>query len=603
MILSKSAIVRINGNQIKRYRDLGYDFKTNDLVDIKIEHLNDLSSALVDVVCDFCGSNKIVKYIDYKKNIKKYNLYACSRKCSAQKSKQTFLEKYGVTNYMKTDEYKEKTKKTNLEKYGVEHYSKTNESKERIKQTNLEKYGVEYYMQSESYRIKYTQTCLDKYGESHYSKTDDFIVKFNTTCLKKYGVEYYSQTNECKERVKKTSMDRYNSEYYMQTYEYNERVKQTSMRKYGVEHHSKADIVKNKNKQTCINRYGVSSYVQSECFHSNTIIGNDVNYIKYLGNNISLFNCDNLHTFEIDVDNYHSRIIKGIPLCTVCNPIGEQSSIKEKMLLEYIQSIYNSEIISGYRDGLEIDIYLPELKIGFEFNGLYWHSNKYKEKNYHINKTNYFKERNIRIIHVLEDDWTYKQDIVKSQISNLLKNNTNKIFARKCVVKLVDTKEARQFLDGNHIQGIVNSKLKLGLYYNGELVSIMTFDRFEGRKKMEDGGWNLSRFCNKINTNVVGGASKLLNHFIKNYDVSRIVSYADKDWSIGNLYYTLGFNNIGGNGPDYKYIVDNKRVHKSRYKKSKLGIKGKSMTESERMKELNVYRIYDCGKIKFEKVI
>ena len=131
----------------------------------------------------------------------------------------------------------------------------------------------------------------------------------------------------------------------------------------------------------------------------------------------------------------------------------------------------------------------------------------------------------------------------------------------------------------------------------------MTFDTFEGRKKMEEAGYNLSRFCNKINTNVVGGASKLLSYFIKVYEPSRIVSYADKDWSIGSLYYTLGFENIGGNGPDYKYIVDGKRVHKSRDKKSRLGIQGTSITEHQETKRLGIHRIYDCGKIKFEKVI
>ena len=207
-------------------------------------------------------------------------------------------------------------------------------------------------------------------------------------------------------------------------------------------------------------------------------------------------------------------------------------------------------------------------------------------------KTNYFKERGIRIIHIWEDDWIFKQNIVKSQISNLLKNNSNNIFARKCLVKLVSIKETRTFLDDNHIQGFVSSKIKLGLYYNNELVSIMTFDSFEGRKKMEEGGYNLSRFCNKLGYNVVGGASKLLAYFIKNYNPTRIVSYADKDWSIGNLYYTLGFKNVGENGPDYKYIVDNKRVHKSRYKKSRLST---TLTESVIMN-----RIYDCGKIKFE---
>ena len=131
----------------------------------------------------------------------------------------------------------------------------------------------------------------------------------------------------------------------------------------------------------------------------------------------------------------------------------------------------------------------------------------------------------------------------------------------------------------------------------------MTFDQSEGRLKMDNSGYNLSRFCNKINTNVVGGASKLLSYFIKVYKPSRIVSYADKDWSIGSLYYTLGFENIGGNGPDYKYIVDGKRVHKSRYKKSRLGIQGTSITEHQETKRLGIHRIYDCGKIKFEKLL
>ena len=174
------------------------------------------------------------------------------------------------------------------------------------------------------------------------------------------------------------------------------------------------------------------------------------------------------------------------------------------------------------------------------------------------------------------------------------------IFARKCIIKEVDTKIARKFLDDNHIQGMVNSSIKIGLYYNEELVSIMTFDSFEGRKKMEEGGYNLNRFCNKLGYNIIGGASKLLAYFIKNYNPTRIVSYADKDWSIGNLYYTLGFNNILESKPDYKYIVDNKRVHKSRYKKSNLKIQDTDITEAQATRRLGISRIYDCGKIKFE---
>jgi hypothetical protein len=306
------------------------------------------------------------------------------------------------------------------------------------------------------------------------------------------------------------------------------------------------------------------------------------------------------HQFQISSDNYLHRINSKNPLCTICYPIGDNRSIKEKELLSFIRTIYNGVIITSYRDILEIDIYLPELKIGFEFNGLYWHSNEWKEKNYHSKKTNHFRDRGIRIIHIWEDDWDNRKEIVKSQIGNIF-GLSNRIFARKCTVKeILDTIVVKDFLNKNHIQGSVKSVFKLGLYYEDKLVSIMIFDNFEGRRKMEDGGWNLSRFCNKVNTSVVGGASKLLNHFIKLMNPKRIISYADKDWSIGDIYQKLGFSLVSDSKPDYKYIVDSKRVHKSRYKKSRLKT---NMSESSFMNEIGVNKIYDCGKLKFEILI
>jgi hypothetical protein len=252
--------------------------------------------------------------------------------------------------------------------------------------------------------------------------------------------------------------------------------------------------------------------------------------------------------------------------------------------------------------GKEIDIYLQELKLGLEYNGIYWHSVVFKDKNYHLDKTNKCSDNSIRLMHIWEDDWLYKSEIIKSQILNIL-GASKQIYARKCYLKEVDVEESRKFLNENHIQGFVVSKVKIGLYYDNELVSIMTFDSFEGRKKMEEGGYNLNRFCNKLGYTIVGGASKLLSNFIKSYNPTRIVNYADKDWSIGNLYYKLGFENVGGNGPDYKYVVGNRRVHKSRYKKSNLKIENSTVTESEKMRELGISRIYDCGKIKFEMIL
>jgi hypothetical protein len=125
----------------------------------------------------------------------------------------------------------------------------------------------------------------------------------------------------------------------------------------------------------------------------------------------------------------------------------------------------------------------------------------------------------------------------------------------------------------------------------------MTFDNFEGRKKMDDGGWNLNRFCTKKGLVVVGGASKLLSYFIKELSPKRIISYSDRDWSIGTLYFKLGFELISKSNPDYKYIIDGIRVHKSNMRKSK---RKYDSTENEYTKSKNILRIWDCGKYKFE---
>jgi len=95
----------------------------------------------------------------------------------------------------------------------------------------------------------------------------------------------------------------------------------------------------------------------------------------------------------------------------------------------------------------------------------------------------------------------------------------------------------------------------------------------------------------------VGGASKLLNYFIKKYKPVRIISYADRDWSFGNLYYKLGFNLVSESNPDYKYLYNKKRTHKSKFRKSRIKT---NLTESEQMKINGINKVWDCGKIKFE---
>lgn len=278
----------------------------------------------------------------------------------------------------------------------------------------------------------------------------------------------------------------------------------------------------------------------------------------------------------------------------------------EKEIYDYIVSL-GIEVEQSNRtvlEGKEIDIFLPKHKIGIECDGLRWHNELYVDKNYHLDKTNKCKEKGIRLIHIFEDEWLNKKEIWKSMLSNILGISKEKIYARKCEISKVSSKDAREFLDKNHIQGYANSNENYGLFYNNELVSLMTFGkpRINLGGKKGDGNYELVRFCNKINTNVIGGASKLFKHFIKEYNPNKVVSYSDKRWSIGNLYEVLGFKHSHDSKPNYFYVDNFVRMNRFGFRKSMLVNEGfsKDKSEHEIMLERGIYRIYDCGTMVFK---
>jgi hypothetical protein len=580
MILSENVEMVLSNRTYKKLvnaYNLSEEYKIGDVVKIPISILSKSSHYEIDITCDYCGKELKVPYKRYNLNTKVVNKYACASKdCSNQKIKDVCQVKYGVDNPFQADFVKDKSKKTIKEKWGVEHQMYVDEIKNKIKETCLERYGVDSYLKTDESREKIKSTCLKKYGVEHVLQVNEFREKGYQTNLKKWGVKYNQLSEEVRQKTKKTNIIR-----------------------FGYDSNMKSDISKNKLRESFLSKYGVDNPMKSDTLRVKFEMCKNENYIKYLGDRVSLFLCDKGHNFEISSDNYNSRMCSNLPLCTVCNPIGDSQSIKEIELFEFIKSIYKGKIIKSWRDGLEIDIYLPEMNLGFEFNGLFWHSDKFKEKNYHLDKTKHFNERGIRIIHIWEDNWESKRDIIESQIKNILGKTKRKIFARKCHIK--ELKTVSDFLKNNHIQGVDKSNIKIGLFKENELVSVMTFNKLEGRNKMEHGNWNISRFCNKLDTNVIGGASKILNWFIKNYDPKRLLSYADKDWSTGDLYKKLGFNKISESKPDYKYVVKSNRKNKQNFTKNKLGIK--EGTEYQYMSNLGYYRIWDCGKIKFEKVI
>ena len=313
-------------------------------------------------------------------------------------------------------------------------------------------------------------------------------------------------------------------------------------------------------------------------------------------------NCPKHGVFE-QVANSH-LLGRGCPTCA-----GLRS--KQEMEICDFLTLNNVGYIVSDRTQIrpmELDIYIQELNMGIEYHGLYYHSDKFVGKNYHFEKLKLCENKNIRLVQIFEDEWRDKIEICKSRLLNLIGKTPNKIFARKCKIKDVSPKDARLFLEQNHIQGNVSAKVKLGLYLNDELVSLMTFGNLRknlGQESKED-AYELLRFCNKLNTNVIGGASKLLKHFEKVYRPKEIISYADRRWSDGNLYKQLGFTFEHISRPNYFYSNNGRtRENRFKYRKSELVKQGFDSNKSEKqiMEEQGFFRIYDCGAIRFVKRI
>jgi hypothetical protein len=297
--------------------------------------------------------------------------------------------------------------------------------------------------------------------------------------------------------------------------------------------------------------------------------------------------------------------VSGGGYCSKCTNFVSSAEIEIANFLNQ-NGINHENSYRGLKNRVEVDIISHEHKIGIEFNGIYWHSDIFKDKKYHINKTKYVNSKGYRLIHIFEDHWIHKKEICKSIILNAFQKTANSIGARKCIVKEVSFDESKRFLEDNHIQGSCISKIRIGLFYNNELVSIMTFGSL--RKNLglnyKDDHYELLRFCNKKFNNVCGGASKLFRYFINRYNPKYILSYCDISRNTGSLYKKLGFKYNKDTKPNYFYIKAGSFIRFNRYSFRKSVIKKmknyNNETEKDFMKKNGYFRVYDCGSMKFE---
>lgn len=266
---------------------------------------------------------------------------------------------------------------------------------------------------------------------------------------------------------------------------------------------------------------------------------------------------------------------------------------------------------------LEIDIYLPDIKLGIECNPTWTHNSSNpdpwgwppKKYTYHKEKTDKAEEAGIKLIHIFGHEWEHKRDIVESIILNSIGANSTKIYARLCEVREVSSEDSRKFLDMNHRQGSVNCSIRLGLFSNDKLVSLMTFSRprYTIGNNLKD-SYELVRFCSLLNTTVVGGASKLFKYFVNNYSFSKIYSYSDRAHTSGKIYAVLGFEECERSDPGYVWVNINSDVAYSRINAQRANIRrflgdnevDLNRSESEIMESHGFVKVYDSGTIRWE---
>ncbi len=506
--------------------------------------------------CKMCGTP--TKFINAKEG---YRLY-CSRKCmnsdptKINATKQTNISKYGGVAPLCSSDIKEKAKTTIMNKYGVDNIMKLHSTVVRNKKILTELYGGVGNA---------SQTMLDKY---------------NNSCLKKYGVKYASQTDEFKAKVANRNINAFGYKTILMSDESHQKSRN-------------AKLLKIQNKFPDVLSYTYKSEWICKCPHS----GCD--------------ECDEKY-YIISSQLYRDRLKDNTEPCTRLLPVCKNNN-KNTSLEIYIKRIldkHNITYITNDRsvlNGKELDIYIPSKSIAIECNGMYSHCDKYKDANYHYNKYKECKLQNIQLITIWEDWIKNKPEIVESLLLSKLGIFNTRVGARKCIIREIDSKSCNDFLNNNHIQGACQSKVRLGLYYNNILVSVMSFGKQIGCSGNKNNNAHiLKRFCALKNWQVIGGANKLLQYYITNYKPQKIESFACNDISNGDVYKKLGFKELQHNN-SYWYVKGLKRYHRSTFTKAaivKLGWKDKvdnTWTEKEVMKENGYNRIYDCGQTKYYK--
>lgn len=359
MILTKSITVTIHPNNMRYYKNLGYnEIGVGDEIEVEVKKIKKGSHSIIRCKCDKCGIEKEMGYRDYLSyNNETFGEYFC-RKCSQFRLEETNVKKYGKKYPSQRIEILDKMKKTMLNKYGVENASQSEEIQMNKMETNNKRFGCDWGLSNNEIKEKSKQTCLKKYGVKNISQVESIKDKIKETCLKKYGVDNFTKTDSYKEKSKKTCLN-----------------------KYGVEFSYQSESTKEKIKQTLLKKYGVENVLQNEEIYKKMIRSSFK--IKYYNNTPLYYQ----GTYEKDfLDKYFGKF-------TIMNGKTISYEMNEKKLKYYS------------------DFYLPEYNLIVEIKSTRWYI-KHLDKNIIKEKT--CKELGYNYIFIIDKNYDFFEQIIKN---------------------------------------------------------------------------------------------------------------------------------------------------------------------------------------------
>lgn len=595
------------------------------------------------VHCEICGEEFHVGPPNF------YYKRTCSYSCAAELRAREHEAMYGTRSTLQRPDVLEKIRKSNLEKFGVENPLSSSEVREKIKLTCLEKFGVEFATQSDQMKSKSQATCLSKYGVKHALQSDEIRSRIAQTNLQKYGVENIFSSPEFRSHVQDLNQERYGVDHYVESDDFKKKRDATWAEKYGGNPWSCQDV-RDKCNQTNLLLYGNiwpqctddvrQKQIDTFIAHRAAQIQDEdarQNYLEFKHDPKKYI--EEHHRLGINIEDMAKDLgySDGTMLYDYVHKHGMEDVLRwsgmskmEQEILDFIHLLDPSiEVRVHDRTVIypkELDLYLPQYKIGIECNPTITHNSTFVIGNvlgnltypvtpidYHIMKTNRCEDQGVFLFHVFGYEWKNHKNVLLSMIQNLLGRNESKYYARKLNVREVSPKDAIQFLELNHRQGSANSLIRLGLYDGDMLVSLMTFGH--ARRTIgspEDQSNNvieLIRFCNLVNTSVIGGASKLFKYYIQNYNPSKVVSFSDRAHTKGNLYSTLGFHEVSRSNPGYVWVNLSTNLYFNRLSCQKrnlpklLGepdLDTKNQTEEQIMSSRGFVQVFDSGTIRWE---